>query len=993
MPARPRGVDMKTIDNKNIANKVTSDEAGEKGSAIVIALLIMVLLLGFVALAVTRTTSETISAANDAAESRAFEVAHASLEYMTRNFKKVFDIKLNAEPSDLSNIMTNLPPGFDDYDIVQNIHQSQNAQQVVMTGGDFQGLSSTRDEWEIRATVTHKATGVQVALTRRFFNDRIPIFQFGIFYDDNLEFHPGPKFDFGGRVHSNANLFLMANTGLYFSSKVTAQGEIFTDTGRNGQYTWSDNVFIKKADGAFKKLARLDGSVLKTKPGTPHVFTSPNDPDLPPVNDNTDWPNVQKSFQGNLKSNQPRLDLPIKKTGTYIEMIKRGKEVGDLASSDINENGTLEAGEVALPVNSSTKDPEVAKKERYYNKPGIRVSLADSKAKLPGCATPSGAAVATPCGVILNGRADGTPGTDAGVRGYDPGLPANKMTDYTATRLNGNRFYPYTGNEQWIKVEAVGFDATTSTVTSMDITKEILSLGVTEESPQWCSGTERFCIDGYGTNDSRSVLKLQRFIFGDKAVPSTLNSYLKSNITQTRTIDSTSITAVYNYVLARTGTTSGYLPAVLNSGMFRGEIGDNPSHLIRAQVKDDGTAGKLANRSWVAAFPINMFDSREGIYNAGMNTGTNYGTGNNTKVPWNGVMSVVDVDVANLRKFLNGDFNGRFPSGTPFATAAGHTLTSNDIPQANGWVLYLSDRRGDKDFDGQFDMEDVLGNNGTLEPGEDVNGNGILEKDYYDGMPNFDGFEGAKYLGSVFPNLLPTDTTMAIWNSAQVIPEIAASYDHRYFRRTFRLMNGTVLPGRYDSATPANTKGFTVASENGVYVLGNYNATNIVGSSNPTPPEDYRPINTQDHIPASIAADAVTILSRRWNDGQSFNTPYTSQTAMETTVRFAMIAGDSRSSFLNSINQGGGDPNLSGGVHNFKRFLENWSNIKMNYAGSIINLYNAQNSNGAFKNDGKVYSPPNRNWIFDTSFLDPNRLPPGTPFFQAVQLTGFQRLN
>ncbi|CAN5735635.1 hypothetical protein BH20ACI4_BH20ACI4_06310 [soil metagenome] len=35
----------------------------------------------------------------------------------------------------------------------------------------------------------------------------------------------------------------------------------------------------------------------------------------------------------------------------------------------------------------------------------------------------------------------------------------------------------------------------------------------------------------------------------------------------------------------------------------------------------------------------------------------------------------------------------------------------------------------------------------------------------------------------------------------------------------------------------------------------------------------------------------------------------------------------------------------------------------------------------------------NRNWIFDTTFLDPNRLPPGTPFFQSIQLTGFQRLN
>jgi hypothetical protein len=34
-----------------------------------------------------------------------------------------------------------------------------------------------------------------------------------------------------------------------------------------------------------------------------------------------------------------------------------------------------------------------------------------------------------------------------------------------------------------------------------------------------------------------------------------------------------------------------------------------------------------------------------------------------------------------------------------------------------------------------------------------------------------------------------------------------------------------------------------------------------------------------------------------------------------------------------------------------------------------------------------------RREIDDTSFLDPNRLPPGTPFAHNIQLTGFQRLN
>ena len=57
----------------------------------VIALMVMILLMGFVALAVSRTNSETVASANDEAETKAFEAANASLEIMTRNFNKVFE--------------------------------------------------------------------------------------------------------------------------------------------------------------------------------------------------------------------------------------------------------------------------------------------------------------------------------------------------------------------------------------------------------------------------------------------------------------------------------------------------------------------------------------------------------------------------------------------------------------------------------------------------------------------------------------------------------------------------------------------------------------------------------------------------------------------------------------------------------------------------------------------------------------------------------------
>ncbi len=922
-----------------------------------IALLVMVLLLGFVALAISRTNSETIAAANDASETRTFEAAHASLEVMTKNFDKIFDVKLNPTQADLDRIKTQNPPEFDDYDFTgSDIIQTQATKPVVMTGELFQGLNALRDEWQLTSQATEIRSGVQVALRRRFFNNRIPIFQFGIFYDDDLEFHPGPRFDFGGRVHANGSMFMMAQTGLYFSSKVTANGHIFTDVAKNGSpwTDWNENVFIKNASGNYVQLKHNMGSVLQSPAnGTPATAN----PDFPVTYNSANWDSDENKFQGNLLAYQKRLDLPIKINseinGTsldYFELLRRGKEVGSLYNDG---TGTVSAPKI-VPVATAAADDEVTAKERYYNKTGIRISLADSKAKLPGCS--SGVAqipVTTACGIRLDGSQDGlgaNPGAGAS-RGYTP----RPMSDgYQATRINGERFY--TGREVWIKIETIGFNPVTGIYETKDITEDILSFGVSEKAPTIISsGNTVFSINGYGNSDSRSIVKLQRFIFGGSKVVNSDTTFITSS-----NWNSTD----YNYVLAAKKATADPSPVPVDNGSYGLFLGDHQDHRKNAVV------GTSSDQKWIVPFPINMFDTREGLYyeGAAFNTSTAYGS----KVPWNGVMSMVDIDVANLRAFLDGFYDDKTPTGTPFAVSAGRRLKASDIPDANGWVLYISDRRGDYDFDGEYDMEDIYGNNdGILQAGEDLNNNGNLQADYTN--------EAVKYTGF----------------GASETPDIAAVLEHKYYRRGIRLVNGTRLPGRYDSATPINTRGFTVASENGVYVYGNYNATGIANVGNPTKASDYLPQNTTDHIPASIASDAVTILSNGWSDARSFTFPFSlsNRVASETTVRFAMLSGDTRSSLNATPNQGGGDPRLAGGVHNFKRFLENWGGKRLNYSGSLINLFNSHNNNGAFKCCAVVYSPPNRNWIFDTTFLDPNRLPPGTPFFQSIQLTGFQRLN
>lgn len=958
--------------NKKVEMK---KDQNQKGTATIIAVLIMSLMTGFVALSVGRTTNESRMLSDDVAEAKTFAVAQASLENMTLEADNVFDSKLDLETTDELAIEAKVPTGFpSNYTFTQNIRKVRAAEVVDATERELQGLKAIRDEWELSTAVKDTYTGVQSILRRRFFNNRVPLFQFGVFYDDDLDFSSAPRFDFGGRVHSNGNFFASSWSGLYFSSRITVKGEVVTDILSSGRtpFVLSDETFIKDADGIFQRLRQSEGSALGSTVNGGNLFWETSW--RPPAYTNTAWAGVKPRYDNNLLNQQNKLNLPLK--SGYVDMVRRGKNLGDV----FNDGTGTVAAPTIIPVTTTNQDTTITKKERYYNKVGLRISLADSKTKLPGCNGVVGV-----CGVRLDGNILGTGDIVAGTaRGYQPLALADGTV---STRVNGERLF-IPGKENWIKIELVA-TGTFGTPITNDVTADILSLGVTERAePVVVSASQGFAMAPltYTTNADRySIIKLQRFMMPGSEIKAS-SEYLTS-------MNWNSL--FYNFVVASVPVSvpvDTITPDKNPQSYFNTRFGCHDTQLTTPPATSPcavdnvahhkaATINGVANRM-VVPFPIMTFDTREGIpFETNDTSSALYPTTlfPNGKVPLNGVMSVVDIDVTNLRKFLNGDFNNLLPSTTQYALSKSPAmrLLNTDVPTANGWVVYFSDRRGDFDFDGEYDMEDIYAdsagvlNSGLLSPGEDVNNNLTLQADYVNEAPYY---------------------------SEKIAPDVASVVNTRFYRRSARLINGTIVPGNYDAANPSNTKGFTFAAENGVYIKGNLNATGVASYGTPTPPTDYLPQNTVNHIPTSVAGDATTVLSGSWQDANAFRFPfdYSKRVASETTVRFGDITGDARSFApcgYDTINAGSQYPCFSGGVHNLNRFLETWSGKKLNYTGSLINLFDSRNNNGGFKCCQTVYSPPQRNFAFDISFLDPYRLPPGTPFVQSIQVTGFQRVN
>jgi hypothetical protein len=166
-----------------------------------------------------------------------------------------------------------------------------------------------------------------------------------------------------------------------------------------------------------------------------------------------------------------------------------------------------------------------------------------------------------------------------------------------------------------------------------------------------------------------------------------------------------------------------------------------------------------------------------------------------------------------------------------------------------------------------------------------------------------------------------------------------------------RLVNGTNLP----------PQGLTVATDSPVYILGDYNV----------PPAAKGTTNTTGTLPASIAADAITILSGSWKDTNS-TAALGSRVARDTTVNAALLMGNVATTPSND----------SGGLENFPRFLETWSGRTFTYNGSMICMFNSRIATGVWKDTGSVndvYDAPVRQWALDQNFLDSTKLPPATP--------------
>jgi len=221
-----------------------SDRRGFTLEVTLVALVLLTLLLGFAA---TQLILTLRTANLDYRSTRAAYAAEGGTDAMLAQLAPAMTDGAITD-ADLAAVTPPSLPGF--------TFESMNAQRIgaalvrPITDGPFAGLFALNQRIDLDLTARDPLNNTS-RLILGVNAQSIPIFQFGVFYEKDLEIHNGPPMTFAGWVHTNGNLYLSsANT--FFQSIITTPKNVYWQ--RKAYDDRQNGVFINNSAGTQVKL-------------------------------------------------------------------------------------------------------------------------------------------------------------------------------------------------------------------------------------------------------------------------------------------------------------------------------------------------------------------------------------------------------------------------------------------------------------------------------------------------------------------------------------------------------------------------------------------------------------------------------------------------------------------------------------------------------------------------------------------------------------------
>ena len=220
----------------------------EKGLLMPTGLVFLAMLCLLGATGATLTSTDLKIGTDHRAQLRTVYAAESGLQSalveVRQNFRSLTP-SMSITPPSISGIV------FDTFTVAQ-VGSSSSGQ---LTDGPFVGLHASTQDYKItsEARLDNTTSSSELVLTVK--DELIPLFQFGVFYENTLEMLPGPDMYFtGGRIHSNGDIYFNAGTNgtLTIDSLITGAGDMYR--GRKDKVEVSGAVDIMDGEGNYQEM-------------------------------------------------------------------------------------------------------------------------------------------------------------------------------------------------------------------------------------------------------------------------------------------------------------------------------------------------------------------------------------------------------------------------------------------------------------------------------------------------------------------------------------------------------------------------------------------------------------------------------------------------------------------------------------------------------------------------------------------------------------------
>ena len=98
---------------------------------------------------------------------------------------------------------------------------------VVPPGEPYENLNAQRFAYRVHSISSDDDGRPEAILDLEFNSTLVPMFQFGAFYNKDLEIHPGPPMTLAGPVHSNGDLYVGSMTSFDVLAQLTTAGDLY----------------------------------------------------------------------------------------------------------------------------------------------------------------------------------------------------------------------------------------------------------------------------------------------------------------------------------------------------------------------------------------------------------------------------------------------------------------------------------------------------------------------------------------------------------------------------------------------------------------------------------------------------------------------------------------------------------------------------------------------------------------------------------------------